>query len=456
MIAFGRRWAFPNARMLLAFFALALTFAAVPARADGVSLIRDTETERLMRGYLDPLLVAAGLQPKAVTFYLVNDDSINAFVAEGQNVFIHTGTLMELESPNEIIGILAHETGHMSGGHLVRTTQGVRAALIPMLLSMALGAAAMTVSPDAGMAIIMGSQQIAQREFMRFSRTQESAADQAGLRYLLATHQSGRGMLKVFRRFEEQEILSDRYIDKFALSHPASRERMDALEAQIETSPYAAAADTPQAVMALAMVRAKLRGYIENPQAVLYTYPTTDTSKPARYARAMAYFRMPDMQKALAEIEGLVADEPNNPYFLEMLGQINVEMNHVAEGIEPYRKAVKLLPDAPQIRVALAAAMLATEDAKLTAQAKVELETALRQDKDDAYAWYLLAQAHERQGLTGKAKLATAERFFALANYREAMRFAYLAQQQLLRGSTDWQRASDILLVAQTQTADRR
>jgi predicted Zn-dependent protease len=169
----------------------------------------------------------------------------------------------------------------------------------------------------------------------------------------------------------------------------------------------------------------------------------------------MAYFRMPDMQKALAEIQGLVADEPNNPYFLEMMGQIYVEMGRVTEGIEPYRKAVKLLPRAPQIRVALAAAMLATEDPKLTAQAQVELETALRQDREDWFGWYELAEAYARQGQDGKAQLATAERYFAMTNYPEALRFAYLAQQKLLRGSTDWQRASDIVLVAQTQTADR-
>jgi predicted Zn-dependent protease len=205
-----------------------------------------------------------------------------------------------------------------------------------------------------------------------------------------------------------------------------------------------------------AMVRAKLRGYILNPQTVLYTYPETDRSKPARYARAMAYFRMPDMQKALTEIQSLLAEEPNNPYFLEMYGQINVEMGRVREGVEPYSKAVKLLPDAPQIRVALAAAMNATGDPKMIAQAQVELEKALRQDNEDWFAWYLLAEIYDHNGQAGKARLATAERYFALARYPEAMRFAYLAQQQLLRGSTDWQRASDILLVAQTQSTDRR
>jgi len=444
-------------RVLLAgLAALTVAFGAgtFPARAqDSIGLIRDTETERLLRSYLDPILVAAGLSPSAVHLYLVSDTSINAFVAEGQNIFINTGTVMELETPNEIIGVMAHETGHMAAGHLVRTGAGMRAAMVPMLLSMAAGVAAMAAgASDAGAALIMGGQQIGEREFLRFTRTQESSADQAGIRFLTATHQSGLGMLKVFRRFEEEEVLSDEHIDKFAMSHPASHERMEALQALVDASPYRDKPDSQQSVYAYMMVRAKLRGYIQDPQEVLFAYPTTDTSKPARYARAMAYFRQPDMQKALAEISSLVAEEPNNPYFLEMLGQIQVAMGHVPDGIEPYRKAVRILPDAPQIRVALAAAMLGTEDPRLTAQARVELETALRQDNDDAFAWYELAQAYEHLGLHGKAELATAERYFTLASYPQAMQFAYLAQQQLLRGSTDWQRASDIFLVAQTQT----
>jgi predicted Zn-dependent protease len=258
-------------------------------------------------------------------------------------------------------------------------------------------------------------------------------------------------MLKVFRRFAEEEILSDQHIDKFAMSHPSSSDRIETLQSLVEASPYRDAKDSAQSVYAYAMVRAKLRGYIQDPQSVLFAYPLSDTSKAARYARAMAYFRMPDMEKAQAEIDGLVRDEPNNPYFLEMQGQILVARGKVIEGIEPYRRAVHILPDAPQIRVALAAAMLGTENPSLAAQAQVELQTALRQDDDDAFAWYKLAQAYALQGQEGKAQLATAEQHIKLEDYKGAMRFAYLAQQKLLRGSTDWQRASDIILVSQTQ-----
>jgi predicted Zn-dependent protease len=429
-----------------------------PAHAQGgPSLIRDTEVERVVRTYLDPLLTAAGMSTESVRLHIVNDQSLNAFVAEGQNMFVHTGLIMTLDTPNELSGVLAHETGHLADGHLVRMSQGVRAASVPLILSMVLGVAAIAAGAgDAGSAILMGGQQIAQRTFLSFSRTQESAADQAGIRYLAATKQSGRGMLSVFKRFENQEILTDQRRDPFAQSHPASGDRMSALQQLIEASPYRDIKDSPESQYAYDMLRAKLRGYIQHPELTLRRYPLSDTSKPARYARAMAYFRQPNMAKALAEMEGLLKDEPENPYFLEMYGQINVEMGKVEAGIAPYSEAVKILPDAPLLRVALGAAMLGTENPRYTEQAVKELQASLDYERDNAFAWYELAQAYARLGQTARAELATAERYFALSVFPQAIQFAGRAQRQLPAGSTDWQRASDIIAVAMSQQADQR
>lgn len=443
---------------VLAGLAIVWIVSAPPAQAQGgPSLIRDTEVERVVRVYLDPLLQAAGLSPEAVRLFIVNDSSINAFVAEGQNMFIHTGLIMALDTPNELSGVLAHETGHLADGHLVRMKDGIRAATVPLILSMVLGVAAMAAGAgDAGSAILMGGQQIAQRTFLSFSRTQESAADQAGARYLTATKQSGRGMLSVFKRFENQEILSDQRRDPFAQSHPVAGDRMSALQSLVEASPYRDVRDSPEAQYAYDMLRAKLRGYIEHPQVTMRRYPPSDTSKPARYARAMGYFRQPDMQKALAEMEGLLKDEPENPYFLEMYGQINVEMGRVEEGIKPYSEAVRLLPDAPLLRVALGAAMLGTENPRYTEPAIKELQASIDLERDNAFAWYELAQAYARLGQTARAELATAERYFALYAFPQAIQFAGRAQRQLPPGSTDWQRASDIIAVSTSQQAEQR
>lgn len=443
---------------VLAGLAIFWIASAPPAQAQGgPSLIRDTEVERVVRVYLDPLLQAAGMSPEAVRLFIVNDSSINAFVAEGQNMFIHTGLIMALDTPNELSGVLAHETGHLADGHLVRMKDGVRAATVPLILSMVLGVAAMAAGAgEAGSAILMGGQQIAQRTFLSFSRTQESAADQAGVRYLAATKQSGRGMISVFRRFENQEILSDQRRDPFAQSHPVAGDRMSALQSLVEASPYRDVKDSPESQYAYDMLRAKLRGYIERPEVTMRRYPASDMSKPARYARAMGYFRQPDMQKALTEMEDLLKDEPENPYFLEMYGQINVEMGRVEQGIKPYSEAVRILPDAPLLRVALGAAMLGTENPKYTEPAIKELQASIDLERDNAFAWYELAQAYARLGQTARAELATAERYFALYAFPQAIQFAGRAQRQLPPGSTDWQRASDIIAVSTSQQAEQR
>ena len=449
-------WPFLGA--LLGALAIVWIASAPPAQAQGgPSLIRDTEVERVVRVYLDPLLQAAGMSPDSVRLFIVNEQSINAFVAEGQNMFIHTGLIMALDTPNELSGVLAHETGHLADGHLVRMKDGIRAATVPLILSMVLGVAAMAAGAgEAGSAILMGGQQIAQRTFLSFSRTQESAADQAGIRYLAATKQSGRGMLGVFKRFENQEILSDQRRDPFAQSHPVAGDRMSALQSLVEASPYRDVKDSPEAQYAYDMLRAKLRGYIERPEVTMRRYPVSDTSKPARYARAMAYFRQPDMQRALAEMESLLKDEPENPYFLEMYGQINVEMGRVEQGIKPYTDAVKILPDAPLLRVALGAAMLGTENPQYTQPAIKELQASIDLERDNAFAWYELAQAYARLGQTARAELATAERYFALYAFPQAIQFAGRAQRQLPPGSTDWQRASDIIAVSTSQQAEQR
>jgi predicted Zn-dependent protease len=438
-------------------FAVGFVPAAEAQGERSISFIRDTEAEELLRSYVDPVLVVAGLQPKAVHVYLINDPTINAFVAEGQNMFIHTGLLMELKTPNQVRGVLAHETGHLAGGHLVRTRVAIRAAMVPMLLSVAAGIGAMIAGAgDAGAAIMMSGQQLMEREFYAFTRTQESAADQAAVKYLTATKQSSNGILEVFKRFEGEEIMVANKRDPFAYGHPASGERIAQLASLVDASPYRDNKDSSDEQYAYDMVQAKLRGYIQRPEVTLRQYPPANTSKPARYARAMAYFRQPDMQKALAEINSLLAEEPENPYFLEMFGQINVEMGKVQDGIAPYQQAVHLRPDAALIRVALGAALLATETPQNTQLARQELELALNQENDNAFAWYELAEAYNRMGLSGKARLATAERYYAVGAYPMAMQFATRAQQELERGSRDWQRANDIMAISQSQIPNRR
>lgn len=437
--------------------ALLLTGAIVTAAAqERISLIRDTEIERFLRLHTDPLLKAAHLDPAAVAIYLVNDNSINAFVSGGQNIFIHTGLIMSLETPDQLIGVIAHEIGHIKGGHIVRRREAIEQAAVPYVLSLIGGIAAMVAgAPDAGMGILSGGQHVAERSILAFTRAQESAADQAAVTLLEATGQSGRGMLEVFELFNGQELLTVRRQDPYARSHPMSRDRLAALADRVNSSPFADRGVTPEMQAAYDRIRAKLQGFLENPNAVLRRFPPKDQSEPARYARAVAFFRLPDFKRATIEIEGLLAADPQNPYYQELAGQLMTDSGKPAAAIAPYREAVRLLPDAPLLRVALAGAMLGTEQPEHLLPAKEQLEIALRQDRDNPLAWRYLAIIEEQLGQPALANLAAAEQNFAVANFPRALDFARRAEMRLPKGSSDHQRALDIIAIAQAEIKDR-
>ncbi len=437
-----------------------------PAAAQGILLLRDTETERALLSYERPFLQAGGLEESAFHLYLVNDPTVNSFVAEGQNMFIQTGMILFAHNANElkgvmahetVKGVMAHETGHIIAGHLSRDTEAIQKAMIPMLLSMIIGIAAIAAGAgEAGMLILMGGQGVAQAQFDQFSRVQEATADQIALKLLNKTHQSPRGLLVTFQRLADDEARSAYHMDPYASDHPMGRDRVANLEAEVDASPYKDVPEDPAVEHEYEMIQAKLAGYVEPIQVVLDRWPPSDTSKVARYARAMAYSRMPDLPKALAEINSLIRDEPNNPYFYEVLGQIYVSMAKPELGVTAYQHSVQIMPDAPQLRVALAAAQLATEKPGLAQPALDNLKVAIQQENDDAFTWYEAAQAYSQLGNEPMANLATAERYYSVGAFMQAAQFASRARHGLAQGSPDWQRANDIVSISMPLARQQR
>ncbi|HEY2071335.1 MAG TPA: M48 family metalloprotease [Rhizomicrobium sp.] len=442
---------------------LALGFSVQTVAAQQVEIIRDTEIERLLKSYEDPILVTANIDPVTVKMYIVSDPEINAaamqspLASETEDILVNTGTFLQLSSPNQIIGILAHETGHIAGGHLIRDADAMQKASIPMLIGMAVGIIAMAKGAgEGGMGAIMLGQQAAESEFLSFSRAQEATADQMGQKYLLKLHLSGRGMLSVFEKFANDEAMSAYYNTPFVSDHPADRERIALLTREVDASPYKDVPDSPESIHKFHMVQAKLAGYLARPDAVMQRYPMSDQSEEAHYARAMAYFRQPDLKKALEETNILIKMEPKNPYFYEILGQIYVNTAQPAKGVAPYQKAVDLLPDAPLIRIDLAAAELAIDKSPLVNQALANLKIALQQENNNGFGWYEMAQAYSLLGNEPMANLSTAELNYNGGNMREAGRFATMAAHGLPKGSADWQRANDIMAVIGPQQPGRR
>lgn len=438
------------ATALTAGAAIAL-MAVLPAEAQQrISLIRDTEIEMVMREYTDPLLDAAGLNRDSVGFYLVGNNEFNAFVTRGQNIFMHTGTIVIADRPNEIKAVIAHEIGHIEGAHLVRFSDGTRGAMATMIATVGLGiVAAMAGAGAGGAAIIASAPQFATLDMLRYTRTQEAAADQAAITFLERTGQSSRGLVTTFERFRYQEVMSEARRYEYFRSHPLSSQRIDAMRRRVEASPYRDVEDSPEDIAQLRRIQAKIIGFTVAPAQVFQRYPESDQRIDAQYARAVAHFRQGRLEQARQRLAQLIELEPENPFFHELEGQMLYESGHIAEAITPYRRSVELMPDAPLLRVNLAAALIGTNEADALEEAVSHLRFALARDDQNGWAWFQLALAHEARGETALAQLATAERFFAVGNNLQAFVFANRARDELDQGSPAWIRASELVAVAE-------
>jgi len=432
--------------------------ATKTAVADGgLSYIRDAEIESTLRTFYNPIFKAAGLNPAAVHVYIVNDPEINSFVAGGQNVFINTGTIMRSETPNQLVGIVAHETGHIADGHLVRFDQAMHDASIESIIAMAVGAGAAILahgSNAAGAALAAG-ENVGLQKFLNFSVAQEASADRAGLRFLDATHQSARGLLQFFEILQQDERLSGIEEIPYLRTHPLTSERIETMREHVQNSPYSNNPDPPDWIELHKRMKAKLIAFLQPPADVLQRYPASDTSIAARYADAIAYYRIPELNKALTLINGLIAAEPRNPYFEEFKGQMLFENGHVQEAVEPYQKAVALVPDVALLRVELAQVELETQDPALARDALVNLKNADIYENENPDLWRYMAIAYGRLGDKGETALAQAEQAMAEGDQQMAKHEAADAVRLLPPGPSRL-RAEDLQLEVQQMEKDRQ
>ena len=400
----------------IALAACLLAGSAAPglAQEGRIRLLRDAEIEHTIRIYATPLFNAAGLDPSAISVYLIDDNRLNAFVAGGMNIFINSGLLMRSKDPLEVMGVIAHETGHIAGGHLARTQDALRTASIESILAAVLGAAAAVVGggagSDVGAAVITGGTSMAQRSLLQYSRAQEAAADQAGVSYLERAGYSSRGLLDFMGVLAGEEALLPDNQDPYLRSHPLTRERIDSLQNFVDhRSRFSDKPVPPELVAMHGRMLGKLIGYLEPLGRVLHRYPDSDQSLEARYARAIAYYRASDTQKSLNLLDQLQAEYPEDAYFWELRGQILFENGRIGELVEAYQKSVDLDPTEPLLRLGLAQSQLETERPELAKPALAHLEEVVRREPRNSFAWRLLAIAYGRTDQLGMAALALSE-----------------------------------------------
>ncbi|WP_024509796.1 M48 family metalloprotease [Bradyrhizobium sp. ARR65] len=455
------RFAFRNrtSGVIAATVAAALALSPVaPAFAQaenkGPPILRDTETEQLLREYTRPILRTAGLEKQNINVVIINDSAFNAFVADGRRIFVNYGAIVQSETPNQLIGVLAHETGHLAGGHLAKLRQQLASAQTQMIIALLLGAGAMAAGAatggnnglaNAGAAAVAGPQEMIRRSLLSYQRQQEENADRAGVKFLTATGQSAKGMYETFKRFTTDSLFSARGADPYLQSHPMPADRVAALEGLARSSPYWDKKDSPELQLRHDMVRAKISAFMERPDTVYRRYPLSNTSLPARYARAIATYLHGDLRSALAQIDGLIQAQPNNPYFYELRGQALLEGGKPAEAIAPLRRAVQLSNNAPLIEMLLGQALVATDNKAYTDEAISILRSAVARESEAPLGYTQLAMAYGRKGDYGEADLASAQAAYLRGDNKTARELASRAKTRFAVGTPGWVRADDIV-----------
>jgi predicted Zn-dependent protease len=442
--------------------AAAIALLPVPAtlaqEGRGPPVLRDTETEQLLREYTRPILRAAGLEKQNIQMVIVNDANFNAFVADGRRIFVNYGAILQSETPNQLIGVLAHETGHLAGGHLSKLREQLANAQTQMIIAMLLGAGALVAGAsrgsnssgnnglaNAGAAAIAGPQEMIRRSLLSYQRQQEENADRAGVKFLTATQQSPKGMYETFKRFTSESLFAARGADPYLQSHPMPAERVAALQEFASTSPYWDKKDDPALQLRHDMVRAKVSAFMERPELVYRRYPLTNDSMPARYARAISTYLHGDLRSALTQIDALIAVQPNNPYFYEVRGQALLESGKPADAIAPLRKAVALSNNAPLIEMLLGQALVGTDNKAYTDDAVRILRAAVAREPEAPLGYMQLAMAYGRKGDYAEADLASAQAAYLRGDNKTARELATRAKTRFAVGTPGWVKADDIV-----------
>jgi predicted Zn-dependent protease len=417
--------------------------------------LRDTEIEKILRADADPILAAAGLQPKDVTIFMIGDKELNAGVSGGQNIMLNTGLIVQTKTPNELAGVVAHEAGHIASAHLARRDEAIPGALATKLLTYGVGVLAAVAAPQPGAAVglLASADLFAQLQLASYTRIQESAADQAAAKFLETAGYSGKGLVEFFENFRSQEVFSEARRYAYFRSHPLSGDRIEALKSRVAKSELYDRPDSPEAIARHKIMVAKIRGFMNYPQQTFNEYPDTDQSFPARYARAIAYFKGNEIERAIKAIDALLAEQPENPYLHELKGQVLFESGKVAESEGPYRRMIELAPSEPLLLSLYGQTLLAV---KKVDEALPVLEKAVALDRDSPMTWRMLSEAYEAKGEAGLARLAVAEQNFVLGQSMEARQMGIRARELLQAGTPQHRRANDIVNAAEQELLRQR
>ena len=406
-------------------------FFAKELCAKSIKLIRDSQTEDFLWQISTPLIKAANLNKNDIKIYIVNDANINAFVTGGQNIFINSGLITKYKDPNILIGVIAHEIGHIAAGHLAKGSEAYEDLSKVAILSYLAGiAAAASGNVDAGYAILMGGNHLGQRLALRHTRTQEEAADKLALDYLSQTNNSPLGLMILLDDLGVEYRQYQDVIDEYALTHPISRKRVNYIKANLQNFNSVPKTDI-NLWQEFQYVRVKLRSFLEDPNKILQNFNKSDLIE--YYARAIAYFKKGQIEKSLVNLDYLIKKYPKNGYFYELKGQILFESGQIVAAIKSYQNSLKFLPNSTLAKISLSQAIITLKniDFDLAQLAIKNLQEAKKQEKHNLQIYQQLAKAYKILDQDGKSYLALAELNLLKNNNKKAKKYAKLAIKNL-------------------------
>ncbi len=430
-------------------------FTLFPIAVQAQSIIRDTEIENYLNEWFAPIFEANGMSPSQVDIILVQSNELNAFVAGGSNIFIYTGLIDRTDHPGELIGVMAHELAHITGGHLVRGRMAIEQASYESILGTIIGVGAAVASGDTSAAVggSAAGNSMATRRFLSTTRSFEASADQAAIKSMEAANLNPEGLLTFMQKLQGEELLPQTQQSEYIRSHPLTRNRIDALQSRVENSTKTNLQFPDEWIEQHARMKAKLIGFI-NPTQVGWTYDDKDISIAVLYARSIAAYRQDDINTATKIIDQLIAKEPNNPYFYEIKGQMLVDFGRIDEALPLYQKASTLDPQSGLIRMAWAQAQIQQNNASDTqlTNAIDNLKRAAQEEPRSTRVHRLLATAYGKMGNNSNSRLHLAEEALLQNKRSYAKEQAEIALKGLPSGSTASLRARDIIFFVDQNT----
>ncbi len=456
-------------------------------------IIRDTELENALRAYMEPLRphVDELLRGELPRFYIIPDPQPNAFVTSGNRMFIHLGLWDAAANADEMMAVISHEIGHIAGGHITQTywEQQKLNNYALTSLAFALPLALITGEVPVFGSLALGSTDATQKVSLEMMRQRENVADQSALTLIERAGYSPYGMVTFLQKMAEREKglgLRSTSQAAYLRTHPLSTERSARIARLYAASPLPnRGVHLDESLQELhRRAQAKARALLDLPQAgpgidlapgtdpgpdsdagsvpaAAGSSPRTDIARVYGRAHELSLKRRYEQALELVETQ-LLTQEPDNVFFLELQGDLYVQLGQIQEAIQLYVQILEKAPWAGLVHTKLAVALLdrydtQTPDPALLTQAEQALVRAESLGIVTRFNFVQQARLYDRQGRVGEREIARAYSAFIDRNDGLASRSLERARPHFEKDTPEFYRIDTLArLIRARREANKR